>query len=190
MESALRIFAEKGFQAATIAEVSKAAGVSEPTVYEHFGTKEDLLFAIPQKVLGESIELFEKILPYVKGTEARIRAMMRIYVHTYINNPHFTAVALLELASNKKFRQTKASATVRRAAQILLEAIREGIKNGTFQADANPYLIRSMLLGTVEHLFIQRHMRGAPAKDGDIMALLDPFLDMVFDGVRAKKEAA
>ena len=44
MDAALRIFAEKGFQNATITEISKEAGVSEATIYEYFGTKEDLLF--------------------------------------------------------------------------------------------------------------------------------------------------
>ncbi|MEN6638003.1 MAG: helix-turn-helix domain-containing protein, partial [Smithella sp.] len=47
MDAALRIFAEKNFQEATISEISKEAGVSEATIYEYFGTKEDLLFAIP-----------------------------------------------------------------------------------------------------------------------------------------------
>ena len=50
MDAALRIFAEKGFQNATISEISKEAGVSEATIYEYFGTKEELLFAIPEKV--------------------------------------------------------------------------------------------------------------------------------------------
>jgi AraC-like DNA-binding protein len=49
MDAALRIFAEKSFQDATISEISKEAGVSEATIYEYFGTKEDLLFAIPEK---------------------------------------------------------------------------------------------------------------------------------------------
>ena len=56
MDAALRIFAEKGFQNTTITEISKAAGVSEATIYEYFGTKEDLLFAIPEKVSNETLE--------------------------------------------------------------------------------------------------------------------------------------
>ncbi len=39
IESALKIFAEKGFQDATISEISKAAGVSDATVYEYFNCK-------------------------------------------------------------------------------------------------------------------------------------------------------
>ena len=37
-----RLFAERGFDAASIEEVAARAGVSKPVVYEHFGGKEGL----------------------------------------------------------------------------------------------------------------------------------------------------
>lgn len=49
LECAMKIFAEKGFQDATISEISKAAGVSDATVYEYFKSKEELLFSIPRR---------------------------------------------------------------------------------------------------------------------------------------------
>ncbi|MCK7512347.1 MAG: TetR/AcrR family transcriptional regulator [Desulfobacterales bacterium] len=69
-------FAEKGFQNATITEISKEAGVSEATIYEYFGTKEDLLFAIPEKISNETFEKSSKVIPYIKGVEGKIRAII------------------------------------------------------------------------------------------------------------------
>lgn len=188
LDTALRIFARKGFQDATIAEISKEAGVSEATVYENFGTKEELLFAIPEKVTVERIDELEKVLPYIKGAEARIRAIMQGYIQIYGDNPDYSALVLLQLTPNKRFRQTSGHATIRKAAHILLACIRQGIADGTFQASVNPYLIRSMLLGTVEHLFIQKHLQEESTKEENIMNLLDPFMDIILDGIRAKKE--
>ena len=43
--AARRLFADRGFDDVTVAEVAAAAGVSEKTVFNHFPAKEDLAFA-------------------------------------------------------------------------------------------------------------------------------------------------
>jgi TetR/AcrR family fatty acid metabolism transcriptional regulator len=188
LNAALKIFAEKGFQHTTIVEISKEARVSEATVYEYFGTKEDLLFVIPEKISNEGLERLQRILPFIKGVEGRIRAILHGYVQLYQTNPHYSALVLLQLTANKRFRKTTAHAAIRRTAHILLDCIREGIADGTFKKDSNAYLIRSMLLGTIEHLFIHWHMQGMPKREERIMDLLDPFIEIVFEGIRAKKK--
>lgn len=188
MDAALRIFAEKGFQNATITEISKEAGVSEATVYEYFGTKEDLLFAIPEKISNDTYEESSKVIPYIKGVEEKIRAILLFYVQLYQSNPHYSALVLLQLMSNKRFRQTPAHAAIRKSSHALLECIRTGIGEGTFKKNANPYLIRSMLMGAIEHMFIHWHMQGMPKRKPSIADMLDSLLEIVFDGIRAKKE--
>jgi TetR/AcrR family fatty acid metabolism transcriptional regulator len=188
MDAALRIFAEKSFPEATISEISKEAGVSEATIYEYFGTKEDLLFAIPEKISNDTFEESEAVLPYIKDVEGRMRAILFSYIQLYQDNPHYSALVLLQLMSNKRFRQTEAHAAIRRSAHRLLDCIRDGIADGTFRADADAYLIRSLLMGTIEHLFIHWHMQGMPKREKSIMNMLDPFLEIVLSGIRAKKE--
>lgn len=188
MDAALRIFAEKGFQNATITEISKAAGVSEATIYEYFGTKEDLLFAIPEKITNDTFEESSKVIPYIKGVEGKIRAILLFYVQLYQANPNYSALVLLQLMSNRRFRQTPAHAAIRTSAHTLLDCIREGIADGTFKKDSNPYLIRSMFMGTIEHLFIHWHMQGMPKKKPSIADMLDALLETVFDGIRTRKE--
>jgi TetR/AcrR family transcriptional regulator, fatty acid metabolism regulator protein len=187
MDAALRIFADKGFQNATITEISKEAGVSEATIYEYFGTKEDLLFAIPEKISNDTFEASSKVIPYIKGVEGKIRAILLFYVQLYQSNPNYSALVLLQLMSNKRFRQTPAHAAIRKSSHGLLDCIKEGIADGTFKKDSNPYLVRSMLMGAIEHMFIHWHMQGMPKQKTSIANMLDPLIEIVLEGIRAKK---
>lgn len=44
IEAATRLFAEKGYAQTTVAEIAAAAEVSTPTLFNHFASKEDIVF--------------------------------------------------------------------------------------------------------------------------------------------------
>src|SRR2546430_14366674 len=46
MEAAAEVFAERGFEGATTAEIAQRAGVAEGTIFKRFRTKRDLLLAV------------------------------------------------------------------------------------------------------------------------------------------------
>jgi AcrR family transcriptional regulator len=54
--AAHRLFGERGFDAVTVAEVARAADVSEGTVYNYFPTKEDLFYGGMEAFEAELVE--------------------------------------------------------------------------------------------------------------------------------------
>jgi len=186
IHEALGVFSGKDYREATISELSSAAGISDATFYEYFKSKEALFFAIPEKITQEAIDEIERILPYIKGSENKIRAIVQVHMNLYETNPHYSSLVLLQLRTNRKFHQTEAYQLVRKTSQYLLDAIPEGIDCGDFNEGTDPYLIRSMLLGTIEHLFTRWHLIGKPTH---MMQYLDPTLAAVFKGIRQKKPA-
>jgi AcrR family transcriptional regulator len=86
-EAARRLFTERGFDRVTVAEVARAANVSEVTVFNYFPTKEDLFYggmhffeeelleAVRQRKPGESaLRAFRrKLLDSVEGLRSKER---------------------------------------------------------------------------------------------------------------------
>jgi AcrR family transcriptional regulator len=54
-ETAQRLFGERGFDSVTVAEVARAAGVSEGTVFNYFQTKEDLFYGQMEEFEAELV---------------------------------------------------------------------------------------------------------------------------------------
>lgn len=72
-DAARRLFAERGFEAVTVAEIARAADVSEVTVFNYFPTKEDLFYGGMQFF---EEELLEAVRTRARG-ETPVRALRR-----------------------------------------------------------------------------------------------------------------
>jgi AcrR family transcriptional regulator len=53
IDAAYRLFLKKGYQATTLMDISRACGVTVPTLLRYFGSKEDLLFSRQAEILAD-----------------------------------------------------------------------------------------------------------------------------------------
>jgi AcrR family transcriptional regulator len=185
LKAAERIFARKGFQEATISDVAREAGVSDATIYEYFPSKEELLFSIPGQTARRAKKDLEHILEHVRGAAGKIRSIIYAYIWFYTNNRDYASVSMLILKQNRKFLETNAYEDVKSLSQLLLGVIEEGVATGEFKVDTNPYLIRSAVLGTIEHLVVRSILLGKPK---NLLDLVDPLTDLILSGIEKKRD--
>lgn len=185
LKAAEKVFARKGFQEATVSDVAREAELSEATIYEYFSSKEELLFSIPGETARRGKEVLEFHLQYVRGAANKLRSIIYHYLSFYQNNPDYASIAMLVLKQNRKFLETEAYQTVREGSRVILKVVEEGIASGEFSPDTDPYLVRSVVLGTIEHILTRKLLLGKPE---DLVAFADPLTDLVVQGISRKKE--
>jgi len=180
LETATKIFSQRGFQEATITEIAKEAKVSEASIYEYFSTKEGLLFSIPAQASQNLFETMAFHLKLIRGAGNKLRAIAYLLMDSYQTNPEFAAVLMLFLKHNKKFLDTSGHHVIKEGVRQIKVVIEEGIESGEFRENLNPYLIRSMVLGTIEHLVTNWVMTGNPES---LIQFVDPLIDSLLAGI-------
>jgi TetR/AcrR family transcriptional regulator, fatty acid metabolism regulator protein len=186
LEVATKVFAQRGFKEATISEIAKGAKISEASIYEYFSTKEGLLFSIPTESSQVLFDTMAFHLRLIRGAANKLRAIVFLFIDSYQKNPDFAAVLMLYLKHNKKFLETKGHTAIKAGIKQITTVIKQGIETGEFKKDTNSYLIRSMILGTIEHLVTNWVMTGNPE---NLEVLVDPMIDTIIQGIRCSEKS-
>jgi TetR/AcrR family transcriptional regulator, fatty acid metabolism regulator protein len=186
VKAAEKVFAEKGFHAATISEMAREAGLSEPTLYEYFSSKEEILFNIPAETSRKLGKIIEFHLGMVKGTAEKLRALIYILFWIHQTDPAYAAVSYLILKQSSRFMETDEYQVLRKALRPLIDVIEEGTASGEIKSGFTPYFIRSVILGTIEHLTTRKLLMGT---DDNLLDYVDPLVDLIMGGVKEGKPA-
>lgn len=108
IETAIQLFSERGFRGTTTRELAAACGVSEPVIYQHFATKQDLYTAIIDTVSHRDVDRFSAQLFELANEgddQAFFTAAANLIVEFHRTNPafirllHFSALEKHELAA-------------------------------------------------------------------------------------------
>jgi AcrR family transcriptional regulator len=179
MNCAEKVFAQKGYQEATISDIAREANLSDTTIYEYFSTKEELLFTIPEATTEKFKELLEFNLKSVRDAGNKIRSFIYFYLWFYKSHPDYASLYLLTLKSSRKFRETRAYQIIRGVFRNLLNIINQGIEKGELRKEIDPYLLRAQILGTIEHIVVRWLLID---NTKDLMDNVDPIYEMIMEG--------
>src|SRR5688572_6107940 len=73
IEVATKVFARHGYGAATTSAIAEAAGVTEPILYRHFKSKQDLFVAIVRSVSDLTLRAWQQIVAHEDDPTRRIK---------------------------------------------------------------------------------------------------------------------
>src|SRR5262245_27574587 len=77
---AARLFAERGFQATSMAELTEATGLAAGGLYHYIDGKDDLLIAICDELLEPLLAQAREIVAGGGSPEEELRALMRAWL--------------------------------------------------------------------------------------------------------------
>jgi AcrR family transcriptional regulator len=183
VDAALRLFAERGFEATTVADIAEAADVSPRTFFTYFPAKEDVLFAGAQDRIERLRDALAKRAPDESSLDALRRAArevladqsfraeaQRTHMQVIGANPALGARALQDLLA---------------AEQVVAAAVAADL--GMDQTDLQPQVVAAAAVNALRGAFIAWFLAGA---SGDPQPAFDQALDLLEHGLGSLSAAA
>ena len=160
IQAAIEVFSRKDFKGASISEIAQKAGVADGTIYQYFKNKEDLFFSIPIEKTKEFRSQLELHLEGISGALNKLRKFVWYFLYFFKTNPGYGRILMLEMRVSKSFVQTKTYDFLKQSVSPALDIIAEGQKEGVVRTDVDIYILRHLVLGTLEHMVSRWLLKG------------------------------
>ncbi len=182
MDSFSRLMEEKDFHSITTAEIARNGSVTEGLIYKYFKDKKDLLY----QVLNDHFMVFQAKIERRIDRETTCIGQLKILIFTslesYGENRLFSKMLMLEVRNSPAFFDSCAYGLVRAYSATILGIIHKGIDAGEIRPETDPYLLRKVILGAIEHACLGEIIFG---RELDIDKVSSGISDIVFNGVSA-----
>jgi AcrR family transcriptional regulator len=155
LEAACRVFHEKSYRGATTAEITREAGITEPILYRHFGSKRDLYLACLDDAWRSFRELAESALAEDPG--GCLGAVMDAYIakRSKVRIVDLWIQGLTEASADSVIAKA-VRAQIREVHAFFADVIRRGQDAGVIHSDRDPVaeswmFVAGGLLVTIDH---------------------------------------
>jgi len=203
LDAAIKAFARKGYQYATIEEIAKEAGVAKGLVHVYFENKLDLLLSVILLFIETVNRRNQEKLSALTDPCDRLRAVFETFAELLTQSQknlywgHILREGLPQSEIMKSDRQRKKLKEIYRHSGILQSTldgvIREGQEQGALDDTLPPQILRQILGGASQVLYyglaLERHgKRKAGYTEDDVRRAIATLIDKF--SVRRKQRAA
>lgn len=187
LDAALRVFAAKGFEAATNAEIAREAGVTAAALYYYFPSKTDLFQAAILERRGTILPNFQQIGEQLREMppETVLPMMVQFMTHFFADErtQAILRILLAEGPRNPELVGIWQEQAISAMAPILLQYVQEQMDRGRLRP-MDPRVLMVQLIGPVLITMLLRDLLRIPLGEGlTNEVLIQGLLDGVLKGL-------
>jgi TetR/AcrR family transcriptional regulator, cholesterol catabolism regulator len=158
VKEATRLFAKKGYHHTGVAEIGREVGLGAGALYNHIGSKEELLFEICRRHIEEIVEFGEDLLVAQLPPAEKIRRLAHKHMQEVAERGAEMRVALREVDSLTGQRRREMKALRDRTEEIWEHIAEDGRTAGDL-GGLDPFFVKA-LLGALNYAALWYHSSG------------------------------
>ncbi|MCZ0735605.1 TetR/AcrR family transcriptional regulator [Phreatobacter sp. AB_2022a] len=151
LAAAKQVFAEKGFEATSIADIARAAGISDGLAYRYFQGKRDLLNEVLRAFYERTMVDLEIIAGRDAPFETRLHDLIHRHLFAFVADADLCRLFISEVRTASDYQGSPVHELNRRYTSILVRIVEDGVANGEVRGDIDIRLVRDVIFGAIEH---------------------------------------
>ncbi|MGD0387926.1 MAG: TetR/AcrR family transcriptional regulator [Tepidisphaeraceae bacterium] len=149
IQVATKIFAKWGYDAATTAAIAEAAGVTEPILYRHFASKQEMFVAITRAMSKQTLGRWRELIAKAHTSTDKIRTIAREFPnHVQDNEDAYNVIhGALATSRDRKVRAVMKGHYLQ-IEEFFSKIVEDGQKAGEFKRDLDSKVPAWQLINT------------------------------------------
>ncbi len=163
LKAAIKVFARKGFYAARVSEIAKAAGVADGTIYLYFRNKDDVLISVFESRLTRLVAALREIVASDASFEDRFRRIVELQLGLLEGQRDLAEVLTVNLRQSTKLLKHYSAPFFLQYLEVIAGLVADAQRGGILRTDLNPRVVARSLWGALDGVALTWAIGGGEA---------------------------
>lgn len=155
LKVAVDLFLAQGFEKTTVEQITSTADVAKGTFFNHFPTKEAVLYYLGEMRVEMLQEMLSREVSDLQNCKAKIQRVFHILSEENERNKEMTALITREMFSKQLISMSEEKESQRILKDALVVILIEGQQNGEFRPNFQPEQAANLMVSSYFYTLFQ-----------------------------------
>jgi TetR/AcrR family fatty acid metabolism transcriptional regulator len=187
LRGAVKVFAKKGFYASRVAEIARAAGVADGTIYLYFKNKDDVLTSLFEDRIARLLTLLREEVERTEGAQQRVRRIVEFQLGLLEGERDLAEVITVNLRQSTRLLKQYATKRFLEYLDLMAHVVAEGQHAGEIRDDVSPRIMARAIFGAMDGIAMTWALGNAEA--GGLKRAASQLADVLITGLAPQPPA-
>jgi TetR/AcrR family fatty acid metabolism transcriptional regulator len=186
IDAALKVFRERGYANARMADIARRAGVSYGLVYHYFGSKEVLFEMIVESWWSALYAMMEKEIASGDDIRDKLVNIIEFFLNTYGQKPNLMSIFVSEVCRSTVYHTEEGLSRFLKFFKLCEQIMAQGQKSGFLIKDVPPHHLTYIFYGAIETFISVMVLGKEPLTKKRHERATKSILQVFIDGAKAR----
>jgi TetR/AcrR family fatty acid metabolism transcriptional regulator len=186
IDAALKVFRERGYANARMADIARRAGVSYGLVYHYFGSKEVLFEMIVESWWRALYAMMEKEITSGDDIRDKLVNIIEFFLNTYGQKPNLMSIFVSEVCRSSVYHTEEGLSRFLKFFNLCEQIMVQGQKSGFLIKDVPTHHLTYIFYGAIETFISVMVLGKEPLTKKRHERATKSILQVFIDGARAR----